>query len=138
MKHVILLVLASLLFHGVCTSQETTEDIEYYRVLAIKFKFGKADEGTQRGMNLFKKARTMIGLDNMVFRSESGPYDLLVFDPVQKNSPFEDEHTADHFKAMIEIMGSEEALMEEIEGWSQLVEQQEIYYYKKIGLVSGE
>lgn len=38
-----------------------------------------------------------------------------------------------HFKAMIEIMGSEEALMEEIRSWSELVESQEVFYYKQIG-----
>lgn len=113
--------------------QESKEEVQYYRVLAIKFKFGKADEGILRGMDLFKKALTKIGVENMVFRSESGPHDLLVFDPVKKDSPFQDDFRDEHFNAMIEIMGSQEALMKEIESWSELVESQEIYYYKKIG-----
>jgi len=133
MKKVLLMTLIVLFISATVSGQETNENIQYYRVLAIKFKFGKADEGTKRGMDLFKKALTMIEVENMVFRSESEPYDLLVFDPVKKDSPFFDDFRGDHFKAMIEIMGSEEALMEEIESWSELVESQEIYYYKKIG-----
>lgn len=133
MKKVIIMLLITLVVNYTTSGQESNEDIQYYRVLAIKFKFGKADEGVKRGMDLFKKALTMIGVENMVFRSESGPHDLLVFDPVKKDSPFFDDFRGDHFKAMIELMGSEEALMEEIESWSELVESQEIYYYKKIG-----
>ena len=106
MKRVILFVLIGLMISTSVNAQEANDDIHYYRVLAIKFKYGKADEGVKRGMDLFKKALTMIGVENMVFRSESGPYDLLVFDPVEKDSPFYDDFRGDHFKAMIEIMGS--------------------------------
>ncbi|MBT8235108.1 MAG: hypothetical protein KJO04_02855, partial [Bacteroidia bacterium] len=131
---VVLIMLTSLFVSTASFSQEeATESIQYYRVLAIKFKFGKADEGVKRGMELFKQALTDIGRENMVFRGESGPHDLLVFDPVSKDSPFSDDWRGDHFKAMIEIMGSQEALMEEIEAWSELVESQEVYYYKQIG-----
>ncbi len=127
-------MLASILVSTAAFSQEeTTENIQYYRVLAFKFKFGKADEGIKRGMDLFKQALTNIGRENMIFRSESGPHDLMVFDPVTKDSPFSDDWRGDHFKAMIEIMGSQEALMEEIQAWSELVESQEVYYYKRIG-----
>lgn len=133
MKKAFLMMMVALFMSYTLSSQESNDNIQYYRVLAFKFKFGKADEGVKRGMDLFKKALTNIGRENMVFRSESGPYDLLVFDPVKKDSPFSDDFRGDHFKAMIEIMGSEEALMEEIRAWSELVESQEIYYYKKIG-----
>lgn len=133
MKRVIFLMLIALILSTTVQGQESKEEIQYYRVLAIKFKFGKADEGINQGMNLFKQALTDIGRENMVFQSESGPYDLLVFDPVSKDSPFQDDFRGDHFKAMIEIMGSEAALMKEIQEWSELVESQEIYYYKRIG-----
>ncbi|NND15144.1 MAG: hypothetical protein HKN89_02325 [Eudoraea sp.] len=133
MRKVILFLMIALFVSASSIGQESKEEIQYYRVLAIKFKFGKADEGVKRGMDLFKKALTNIGVENMVFRSESGPHDLLVFDPVKKSSPFEDDFRGDHFKAMVEIMGSEEALTQEIQAWSELVESQEVYYYKKIG-----
>lgn len=34
------------------SGQESNENIQFYRLLAIKFKFGKADEGVKRGIDL--------------------------------------------------------------------------------------
>ncbi len=132
MRKTVLMVFIAMAISFSGNSQESEPDHQYYRVLAFTFKYGRADEATQRGMDLFHEARTKIGLSNMVFRSESGPYDLLVFDPVEKNSPFHDDHWENHYKAMIEIMGSEDVLIKELESWSDLVERQETFYYRHI------
>lgn len=132
MKKAVLLGLIALIISFNVKSQESKTDAQHYRVFAIIFKHNMADEGTKRGMNLFHKSRAMLGLTTLVFKSESGPYDLLVFTPVSANNPFEDNEGPEIYKAMVKIMGSEDALKKEFDSWSNLVDRQETFYFKSI------
>lgn len=99
-----------------------------YRIRNIKYHQGKEKIGTDVGTKYFTGALRKLGISISLLQAKTGPYDMMVIEPITISTPFKDPHAKEFGKHMLEIAGSKEVLSQAFIDYNDAVYIEDLQY----------
>lgn len=103
----------------------------YYQLNCLKFKHGSKDAAINMGMELYAKTTADLGIDNYVFKAETGYWDLYFISARDNNNPFVSIKEKEFLAKMTDIAGSPAELEEQQDHINSLVAESQVFYMER-------
>jgi len=114
-------------------TKNALDNTKYYRTRHLKCTSGNVTEATDKGMKYLNKTLEHLGVNNLVLKAISGPDDIVVLEPMQRDNIF--SNTPEYNKLWSDALkktGTPEEISAFFKRWNEIVQREDLHYFTNV------